>query len=1066
MLTDCPECGTQVVAGDNCPLCGTPTPAPTLDAGAAEPRPIEPAAGSPAGPAGPPGSPGPGAAAGPGDTVARYANQWEVIFDRLRNAVAPKYEVTGILGYGGMAGVYLAAEPRLGRKVAIKVMSPGLMVDPHLVERFNQEARTIAQFNHPNIVTIYEVDERDGLHYFTMTYVAGRTLGQVMAGTEGPLPISVVRAWLYQIGDALAYAHHHGVVHRDVKPGNVLLDRRGNALVTDFGIAKVTDEPGLTRTGMLVGTPAYMSPEQCSSGKVEGASDQYSLGAVAYQMLTGQPPFAGPTLSVLQAHVGQEPAPIRGLRPDCPDDLVAAVQRMLEKKPEDRWPTMSAAMAGAGASAPGFDGPIREQIELLAAQAATVRVEPWFDVVREGSAEDLSATILDDRGRVLEGRRVDWRPGDALIASVTSGRLRAVSPGNTTIDAVCGGARTTLSLTVESDPVPSIEIEPAQVDVATGTRIPLDAIVNDWDGRRLEDRAVLWSSSDATVAKVSPEGVVEGIRPGEAVITAGTGGKSAAATVTVTARTSTTTGAPSESPGATLRPAGRVPQRAGRQSKTLTSSKTPAPAPKPPTERPARGGDSVGPAVPWQRKLLVPLTIVALVLTGIISIVVFTNHGGRTTGTVEIGGSLPAGAVVTAVARDGTRSAVDGNAVSLEPGSYTFEFSAPGHEASTSTVVVRTGQSVTWTPVIRESTVPASTGTLALAPDLPPDATITLTLPDGATRTITGPTPLEPGEYTVAFSAPGFDDVSGPVSIAADATTTFSPSLTPAAPPSPGTGMLRIVGNLPSGTTIRLRPDGGQARVVTGPTLALDPGRYTLDFSATGYEDDTGEIRVRAGQTATWTPDVRATRPEPPPPPTTGTLRIDRSNLPAGATITLKPENGAARPVSGGSLDLAPGSYALEFSAEGYQSFSGTVQVTAGGTARWVATVTAVPAPPPDNPPAHDPAADRAAIETAVRDFVGAFNSRNADVVVPLLPEQARTGWRALLTNTTAVVNFKAVLGSIESASLNGDQATVPFSVQVTYESGNAGQSSTLSYIGTARRAGGAWRLVSLRSGG
>jgi serine/threonine-protein kinase len=277
MLTACPECGTQVVAGNDCPLCGTPTPAPTDSAaaesppGPATPREPSPEPAQPVRGAAPPPDAG---VSRPMDTVARYANQWEVIYDKLRSAVAPKYEVTGILGYGGMAGVYLADEPRLGRKVAIKVMSPGLMVDPQLVERFSQEARTIAQLNHPNIVTIYEVDERDGLHYFTMTYVAGRTLGQVMAGTEGALSIDVVRAWLYQIGDALAYAHHHGVIHRDVKPGNVLLDKRGNALVTDFGIAKVTDEPGLTRTGMLVGTPAYMSPEQCSSGKVEGASDQ------------------------------------------------------------------------------------------------------------------------------------------------------------------------------------------------------------------------------------------------------------------------------------------------------------------------------------------------------------------------------------------------------------------------------------------------------------------------------------------------------------------------------------------------------------------------------------------------------------------------------------------------------------------------------------------------------------------------------------------------------------------------------------------------------------------------
>src|SRR5512146_1428945 len=279
-LATCSQCGSHVIAGDACPHCGTPTPAPAAE-------------------------------------VARYGSEAEVILERLRRAAAPKYQVRRILGYGGMAGVYLADEPRLGRQVAIKVMSPSLMADPKLVDRFGQEARTIAQLVHPNIVTIYEVDDREDLHYFTMTFVGGRTLGQVLSESIELLPVDVVRAWLYQIGDALAYAHQRGVVHRDIKPGNVLLDQRGNALVTDFGIAKVADaDTGLTRTGMLVGTPAYMSPEQCQSARITGSSDQYSLGAVLYQMLTGQRPFAGDTMTVMQAHVFKQPTPIRELRPD------------------------------------------------------------------------------------------------------------------------------------------------------------------------------------------------------------------------------------------------------------------------------------------------------------------------------------------------------------------------------------------------------------------------------------------------------------------------------------------------------------------------------------------------------------------------------------------------------------------------------------------------------------------------------------------------------------------------------------------------------------------------------
>jgi serine/threonine protein kinase len=1071
MLTACPECGTQVVAGHDCPLCGTPTPAPTAERASRDrPTPDDPpqppdAAVRPVPGASPPVDAG---HSRPLDTAARYANQWEVIYEKIRAAVAPKYEVTGILGWGGMAGVYLANEPRLGRKVAIKVMSPGLMVDPQLVERFSQEARTIAQFNHPNIVTIFEVDERGGLHYFTMTYVAGRTLGQVMAGSDVALPISVVRAWLYQIGDALAYAHHHGVVHRDVKPGNVLLDQRGNALVTDFGIAKVTDEPGLTRTGMLVGTPAYMSPEQCSSGKVEGSSDQYSLGAVAYQMLTGQPPFSGPTLSVLQAHVGQEPRPIRELRPDCPDDMVAAVQRMLEKKAGDRWPTLSAAVAAAGASAPAFDGPVRKELELLAAQAATIRVEPWFDVVREGSSESLRATVMDARGRVLDDRNVEWRSGDDLIASVTNGRLRAVSPGNTTVDAVCGGAAARLTLTVESDPVPAIEVEPAVAVVAAGARIPLDAIVTDWDGARLDERAVLWSSSDSTIARVSGDGVVEGIRPGEAVVTASTGGKSAASTVTVGAGAAPAVKAIDSAGGATLRPAGRSEPKPG----------TPAPSTPAPVAPSARGMTPAGgvthvprlaTSAPKRRNTVLALALSIIGVIAIVSVIVLSGGGdGDTagTGTIEIVGNLPAGAQVAAIAADGIRTTLTDGEATLPAGSYTLEFTAAGYDTYRGSVQLESAGSVTWSPVLTETVVPVNAGRLALADGLPEGATVMVTSPDGSSQIITGITALAPGEYTISFAATGYEDVTSAVTITADQTTTFEPILTRAAAPPPTVGTLRIAGTLPAGARLRIRPDGGQFRVVSAGTMTLDPGRYTLEFSADGYETDTRALTIAAAGSQTWTPNVRATQPDPAPQPTTGTLRIDRGGLPAGSTITLRPQSGAAREISTATVELAPGSYTIEFAASGYRPFTGTVRIAAGATQSWTPTLTALDVPPPDTGPTRDPAADRAAIETAVRDFVAAFNRRDAATVVPLLPAPARDGWRALLTNASDVTNFSASLASIENSSLDGDEATVQFNVQVSYENRNVRANPVLPYVGTARRTGNTWRLVSLEPGG
>jgi hypothetical protein len=444
-----------------------------------------------------------------------HLGQWEAILAKLQSAAAPKYIVRGILGFGGMAGVYLADEPRLGRKVAIKVMAPGLMVDPKLVERFEQEARTIAQLSHPNIVTIYEVDERESLHWFTMTYVAGRTLGQVLNESVEPLPIPVVGSWLYQVGDALAFAHHHGIVHRDVKPGNVLIDVRGNALVTDFGIAKVADADNvLTRTGMLVGTPAYMSPEQCSSGAVSGASDQYALGTVAYQMLTGQPPFAGATLAVLQAHLAVEP--------------------MLQKHPDDRWESVSAAVQAMAAAPAGLEGELREQLKLLAAQTVSIKVPVFPESVQEGSRERLHVVLLDAAGRQLPPRRIEWTSSAPTIACVTSDHtLQALSPGVAYIGAYSGPGSCSLRVNVVFDAVRSINILPQQ-PIAVGESRTLAAEVRDIDDSPLPGRAVLWTSSDPAIATVTPDGVACGVAAGSVSFTARTGSSSAETAVLVT----------------------------------------------------------------------------------------------------------------------------------------------------------------------------------------------------------------------------------------------------------------------------------------------------------------------------------------------------------------------------------------------------------------------------------------------------------------------------------------------------------------------------------------------------
>ncbi|HEV8264015.1 MAG TPA: serine/threonine-protein kinase [Gemmatimonadales bacterium] len=285
----------------------------------------------------------------------------------LRQATLGEYEILTELGRGGMATVYLAHDIPLDRKVAIKVLAPALLLmGEGMVERFKREARTAAALSHPHIIPIYAVKESNRVLYFVMKYVQGRPLDAVIRDV-GRLPIPMVQAILAHVGDALAYAHRHGVIHRDIKSANIMLDEEGWAVVTDFGIAKVEEAQGLTLTGVTVGTPTYMSPEQCATCEVTGASDQYSLGVVAYEMLTGRLPFRSEsTMSVMYAHFNERPQPVSELRPDCPPNLAAAVMRMLEKEPEDRWPTMEDVVAVCGRPSLRHDDPIRSDMITLA----------------------------------------------------------------------------------------------------------------------------------------------------------------------------------------------------------------------------------------------------------------------------------------------------------------------------------------------------------------------------------------------------------------------------------------------------------------------------------------------------------------------------------------------------------------------------------------------------------------------------------------------------------------------------------------------------------------------------
>ncbi|MBA3498237.1 MAG: serine/threonine protein kinase, partial [Gemmatimonadales bacterium] len=264
------------------------------------------------------------------------------LFDALQAVLEPQYRLERELGRGGMGVVFLATDTTLDRRVAIKVVHPELAAHQSIGRRFLAEARTIARLRHPNVVAVHAAGNAGGLLYYVMDQVDGETLRQRLTRERRLDPLTVARI-VSDVASALDAAGRAGVVHRDVKPENVLLDEAsGRALLADFGIARaMAAESGTSSTGqgVAVGTPAYMSPEQAAGEEIDGRSDLYALGVAAYEMLAGAPPFQGPNRVVVSKHMAERPVPIERIRPDTPRTLAAAVMRALEKQPADRWQT-------------------------------------------------------------------------------------------------------------------------------------------------------------------------------------------------------------------------------------------------------------------------------------------------------------------------------------------------------------------------------------------------------------------------------------------------------------------------------------------------------------------------------------------------------------------------------------------------------------------------------------------------------------------------------------------------------------------------------------------------------
>jgi hypothetical protein len=347
--------------------------------------------------------------------------------EQFRAALSPAYEIERELLGGGMSRVFVATDRSLGRKVVIKVLPPELTAGVNR-ERFRREIQVAAQLQHPHIVTLLSAGEEGELLYYTMPYIEGESLRHALE--KGPLPVKEVVRMLDDVVDALAYAHARGVIHRDIKPGNIL--RQGShALVTDFGVAKALNASmpvsGITTAGMVIGTPAYMAPEQLAGDPAaDHRIDIYAVGLLAYELLTGESPFTGPSpAATMAAQLTRVPEPLYQLRPDVPAPLSAIIMQCLAKEPDQRPPSAEALMAALD-SITSSSGEIKTESTAMSPAAVGRRrrmsIAAGAGVVLLGCAVAVYASGRYDR--TAPGSRVDTlriiQPAEAVALSATT----------------------------------------------------------------------------------------------------------------------------------------------------------------------------------------------------------------------------------------------------------------------------------------------------------------------------------------------------------------------------------------------------------------------------------------------------------------------------------------------------------------------------------------------------------------------------------------------------------------------------------------------------------------------
>ena len=534
----------------------------------------------------------------------------------LQAATLGEYEILLELGSGGMANVYLAHDLRLDRRVAIKLMHPSLLTGEDLVERFLLEARTAAGLSHPNIVPIHAVKVEENLLYFVMKYVDGRPLDSIIKA-EAPLAPDTVRQIVSQVADALGYAHRHGVIHRDIKPANILISTEGHPILADFGIAKVADKQGLTLTGTTIGTPTYMSPEQCDAQPLTGASDQYSLGVTAFEMLTGRPPFDAPSyVNIMLKHMSEAAPSIHSLVPGCPDDLAAVVARMLAKEPSERFARMEDVVEALQNPTATSQHNVRTQLSQYALanpdrerlqRVSTPRspIPTGARRIAEETRSKKQASAMATRGiaiAVLAGVALfatqPWKrrapatdstavstPEPALVrdsvpAAVTPApEFDAPAPAPAPVTQPPAATRRATPQEPERTLLPdvrSLRVTGPDVLAAGGSAV-LEAAVLDSRERPIAGKQVRWLSSAPDVVSVTATGQVQARSPGRAVITATVEGVSQVHPITVRPEVVAQVTVPPAKPAP-------APTESSRAEAAAPVKPPPAPEPAAPTE--------------------------------------------------------------------------------------------------------------------------------------------------------------------------------------------------------------------------------------------------------------------------------------------------------------------------------------------------------------------------------------------------------------------------------------------------------------------------------------------------